>query len=363
MKKIFVGLWLAMMAFTASAQGTNTQAPSAQDKCTVSPDSCMTAPIAKACPTGKRWTTAGSGIAHCVNVDPVCPSSEKVAYDNMGNPSCVSRCSVSEYWDGSVCRACTTTSTSSGSCQSGYSGTAYRTVTTNSCTGTTSYGSWDYSSCTASCTSTYSTQSGSCPSGYTGTAYRDVENNSCSGKSYGAWDYSSCTKSPTCGSSTSSESGSCQSGYSGSATRSVTYNSCTGSTTYGSWNYSGCSPNTPSCGSSSSTESGSCPANYTGSATRTVTYNSCTGATTYGSWNNSGCTYSPSVPVVNGVCGPTGYQGPGAWCAAYCEAGTLQKGAVITKSNGMWSSCTLNYSCKGSNGGSNASCSMSGDSQ
>jgi hypothetical protein len=286
MKKILVGLWLAMMAFTASAQ----------NNCAVSPDSCMTAPIAKACPTGKRWTTAGSGIAHCVNVDPVCASSEKVAYDSLGNPSCVSRCSASEYWDGSMCRPCTTTSTASGSCQSGYTGTAYRSVTTNSCTGSTSYGAWDYSGCTVSCTSSSSYQSGSCPSGYTGTAYRSVTTNSCSGTSYGSWDYSSCSPSaPTCGTSTSSESGSCQSGYSGSAYRSVTYNSCTGSTTYGSWNYSGCSPSAPSCGSSTSTESGSCQSGYTGSASRSVTYNSCTGSTTYGSWNYSGCTYAPVV--------------------------------------------------------------------
>lgn len=288
MKKIFVGLWLAMIAFTAQAQGN----------CSLSPESCMTAPIAQACPSGKHWTTAGSGIAHCVNVDPVCASSEKVAYDSLGNPSCVSRCSASEYWNGSMCRPCTTTSNAAGSCQSGYTGTAYRSVTTNSCTGSTSYGAWDYSGCTVACTTSNSTQSGSCQSGYTGTAYRSVSTNSCTGATtYGTWDYSSCTQS--CGTSSSTQSGSCQSGYSGTAYRSVTTNSCTGSTTYGSWDYSSCSPSAPACGDSTSTEYGSCQSNYTGTASRSVTYNSCTGSTTYGSWNYSGCTYSPVVQPYN----------------------------------------------------------------
>lgn len=255
MKKIFVGLWLAVIAFTASAQGN----------CTVSPESCMTAPIAKACPVGKRWTTAGSGIAHCVNVDPVCASSEKIAYDSLGNPSCVSRCTASEYWDGSMCRPCTTTSSGTGSCQSGYTGTAYRSVTTNTCAGTTSYGSWDYSSCTQSCSTSSTTESGSCQSGYSGTAYRTVTTNSCSGStSYGSWDYSSCSSS--------------------APSTPVT------------------TPSTPSCGPSTTTENGSCQSNYTGTASRSVTSNSCTGSTTYGPWDYSGCTYSPVIEKPYDMC-------------------------------------------------------------
>lgn len=240
MKKLLVGLWLALTAFSAIAQDAT--------RCINNPETCLTAPIAKACPAGKKWSTAGSGIAHCVNVDPVCSSSEKVAYDFLGNPSCVARCSAGEYWNGASCSPCTKTSTSSGSCKAGYNGTAYRTVTTNSCTGSTSYGSWDYSNCTLACSESTSTQSGSCQSGYTGTAYRSVTTSSCSGTTYGSWDYSGCTQAPVC-SGTSS------------------------------WN-----------------ETGSCPANYSGSAYRTVTKNDCTGATTYGSWNTTNCTYSPSCP-------------------------------------------------------------------
>lgn len=239
MKKLLVGLWLALAAFSASAQDA---------RCLTNPESCLTAPIAKACPAGQKWSTAGSGIAHCVNVDPVCPSDQKVSYDYMGNPSCVNRCSAGEYWNGASCSPCTSTSTASGSCQAGYNGTAYRSVTTNACTGSTSYGSWDYSNCTVACTESSSTESGSCQAGYTGTAYRSVTTNSCSGTTYGSWDYSNCTAAPTCGS--------------------TSYN-----------------------------ESGSCPVNYTGTAYRTVTRNDCTGALTYGAWNTTSCTYSPSCPA------------------------------------------------------------------
>lgn len=238
MKKLLVGLWLALTAFSASAQDAT--------RCLTNPEACLTAPIAKSCPAGQKWSTAGSGIAHCVNVDPVCPSSEKVAHDFLGNPSCVARCSAGEFWNGASCSPCTTTSTSSGSCQAGYNGTAYRTVTTNSCAGSTSYGSWDYSNCTVACTQSTSTESGSCQAGYTGTAYRSVTTNSCSGTTYGAWSYASCTQ---------------------------------------------------SCGTSSWNESGSCPANYAGSAYRTVSRNDCTGALTYGGWNTTNCTYSPACPA------------------------------------------------------------------
>jgi len=228
MKKILVGLWLALVSFSASAQ----------DNCTVNPELCMTAPIAKSCPTGKKWTTAGSGIAHCVNVDPVCPSAEKVAYDSLGNPSCVARCTASDYWDGSVCRPCTTNSTASGSCQAGYNGTAYRSVTTNSCAGTTSYGNWDYSQCVVACTTNNWSESAACPAGYNGTMSRSNSTNSCSGTTYGGWNTSGC--SVQCTTSSRTEAGTCQSDYAGTAYRTVTSNSCTGSETYGPWNYAGC---------------------------------------------------------------------------------------------------------------------------
>lgn len=297
MKKILIGLWLSLIALSASAQ----------DKCSVSPESCMTAPIAQACPSGKKWSTTGSGVAHCVAVDPVCASSDKVAYDNMGNPSCVARCSAGTYWDGSSCQACTTTSTASGSCQSGYNGTAFRSVTTNTCAGTTNYGPWDYSGCTLACTTSTSSESASCPAGYNGTMTRTNTTNSCSGTTYGNWDQSGCTV--ACTTSTSTQAGACQANYTGTAYRTVSTNSCTGAQTYGGWNYSGCT----ACTTTTSTESGACQANYVGTAYRTVSTNTCTGAQTYGTWNYSGCSFNiicPNGQTWNG----SSCAYPAGWC-------------------------------------------------
>jgi hypothetical protein len=153
-------------------------------------------------------------------------------------------------WDQSGCTAtCTTsTSTQSASCPSGYSGTQYRTVYNNSCTGT-SYGSWDTSGCSVTpppaptCTTSSSTESASCPSGYSGTQYRSVNYNSCSGTTYGSWDQSGCSANPPpapiCTTTVTTQRGSCPSGQSGSKYRDVYTNSCTG-TTYGAWDSSGC---------------------------------------------------------------------------------------------------------------------------
>lgn len=228
MKKILVGLWLAVIAFSASAQGN----------CTVSPESCMTAPIAKACPAGKKWSTAGSGIAHCVSADPACASGEKVAYDTLGNPSCVARCTSSDFWDGSVCRPCTTTSAVSGACPSGYDGTAYKNVTTNTCAGSTIDGSWDYSSCTAACRSHMWGESQACPGGGSALMSRVNTTDSCTGTTYGAWNTNACKG--ACKNVLQTESGSCQANYTGTAYRTNIVNSCTGSITQGTWDYSGC---------------------------------------------------------------------------------------------------------------------------
>lgn len=228
MKKLIVGLWLAVISLGASAQVD----------CRLNPESCMTPPIAKACPSGQKWSTAGSGVAHCVNAEPACASADKVSYDAMGNPSCVARCATSDYWDGSACRPCSATSTASGSCQEGNSGTAYRSVTTNSCAGTTSYGNWDYSQCSQTCKTETGTEAAACPAGYNGNMTRTASTNSCSGTTYGDWDTSGC--STQCGTTTSTEQGSCQADYQGSAYRNVTDNSCTGSRTYGTWDYSNC---------------------------------------------------------------------------------------------------------------------------
>lgn len=291
MKRLILALALSLSSALAFAAG--------QNNCTASPDSCVTQPIAHACPTGYHWTTAGSNKAHCVQDDPACPVGQSVTHDYLGNPSCIT---------------CATSTTESGSCQAGYTGLAYRTKTVDSCAGTTSYSGWDYSSCSASCGTSSSTQSGSCPSGYTGTAYRSQTVNSCNGSTtYGAWDYSSCNAS--CGTSTSTESGSCQSGYTGTAYRDKTVDSCAGTTSYGAWDYSSCSPTSgsggvsPPCGSSTTTESGACQTGYTGSASRAVTTNTCTSTTSYGAWDYSGCTSCTSTNTTETSACSSGYNG------------------------------------------------------
>lgn len=151
MKQFILGLGLALFLLSSQAQTTQSGGGTGANiaTCIQSPDMCLSSPIAKSCAAGMRWSTAGTGIAHCVANDPVCPASEKVVHDFYGNPSCVSRCAPSEYWNATgECRPCATTSTSSGSCQPGYEGTAYRSVTTNVCTGSTNYSDWDYSACT-----------------------------------------------------------------------------------------------------------------------------------------------------------------------------------------------------------------------
>lgn len=42
------------------------------------------------CPGSKHWVTLGTGIAHCVLDDFVCPMAQHLVHDAIGNPSCVS---------------------------------------------------------------------------------------------------------------------------------------------------------------------------------------------------------------------------------------------------------------------------------
>ena len=54
----------------------------------ISPDTCAKPPAPRGCPPGQHWTTAGTGIAHCVGGDPVCPPGSVVDHDSRGNPFC-----------------------------------------------------------------------------------------------------------------------------------------------------------------------------------------------------------------------------------------------------------------------------------
>lgn len=51
-------------------------------------DTCRNRPLPLGCAVGKHWSLAGSGLAHCVAVDPICVGTI-LSHDALGNPSCV----------------------------------------------------------------------------------------------------------------------------------------------------------------------------------------------------------------------------------------------------------------------------------
>ena len=76
---IFVVALLPLMSRAQTAQ---------QPNCTVNPGACQSAPVPSTCLPAHHWTLMGSGIAHCVADDPVCPGGTELTHDWLGNPSC-----------------------------------------------------------------------------------------------------------------------------------------------------------------------------------------------------------------------------------------------------------------------------------
>lgn len=338
--------------------GTQPVDPNATN-CTITPQAigCVSLPTLKGCDIGKHWSLAGSGIAHCVADDFVCPWSQTLNHDALGNPFCVQNtcpvgqnlqsdgvtcaCPGSTVWNGSACVVPCTPSFEYEyqSCSSGV-GTMlhFKQVV---CPGNTIvYGPWDTSGCGAACTPFSGLDAGTCPSGTTGTAYRSATKVCPSGSmSYGPYDYSTCIPDaapPPSGSSCVPSSGldavACPSGTTGTAYRFATMSCPSGSMTYGSPDYSNCitdafpppsgsgsgsgfgpgfGPGAPTCSVSFSIESAACPAGYTGSQSRTVTQN-CPLGTSYGGWDTSGCTQNPlcdDVVVSEAQACPSGMAG------------------------------------------------------
>jgi hypothetical protein len=98
---------------------------------------CVSPSTPKDCPAGRHWSNMG-GLAHCVDVDPPCPSPNTLEHDALGNPTCKPPVITYE------------TQTRSLSCPSGQQGSGRdqeRTVTYTN--GVPSYGSWQtvYSDC------------------------------------------------------------------------------------------------------------------------------------------------------------------------------------------------------------------------
>lgn len=216
----------------------------AEARCRLTPGACASTPVAANCPAGRKWTLMGSGVAHCVDEDPVCPWGTSLTHDKMGNPSCAQNtcpsnqvlqadgkacgCPSNTGWNGSSCvpPSCYagTSTTSTASCTWG--GTKYYRETTSCPAGLygspTISGSWDESACAerpVTCTVSSYTESAACSAGRNGTMYREVSTNCPSGQygspstSYGAWNESSCAA--VCNPTQSTYGTSCGTGYTG----------------------------------------------------------------------------------------------------------------------------------------------------
>lgn len=59
-------------------------------RCKIMPGACAIAPAPAPgnCASGRKWSLAGSGVAHCVDEDPVCPWGTSLKHDFLGHPSC-----------------------------------------------------------------------------------------------------------------------------------------------------------------------------------------------------------------------------------------------------------------------------------
>jgi len=59
-----------------------------QITCAISPELCMSDPIARGCGDGRHWSAAGSGTAHCVDDDRNCADGKAAKRDEYDNLVC-----------------------------------------------------------------------------------------------------------------------------------------------------------------------------------------------------------------------------------------------------------------------------------
>lgn len=97
--KHIVGLLFAAFAVSGAAASNSSQdasrlqpkksraaAQKPQITCAVSPELCMSEPVARGCGDGRHWSSAGSGMAHCVDDDRTCAdgkAGKRDEYDNL----------------------------------------------------------------------------------------------------------------------------------------------------------------------------------------------------------------------------------------------------------------------------------------
>lgn len=56
--------------------------------CLIQPDLCLPPPTAIGCGAGKHWSSAGSGLSHCVEDDRLCKNGEPATRDEFDNLVC-----------------------------------------------------------------------------------------------------------------------------------------------------------------------------------------------------------------------------------------------------------------------------------
>lgn len=272
--------------------GCSTAAPrpgtvNTANKCLVTPDACAPAVTTSNCQPDEHWTLAGSGIAHCVKNDPVCPWGTSLTHDFLGNPSCeANTCSGGQVLqgDGKSCACPANMVLNGGSCVPQ----------------------------TPSCYEGVESRSLACAAGYTGEIVQEREtfcpSGPYGGSTTGSWQTvsSTCTQAAppptetppptTCTPGSTAEYADCASG-SGTMWRYHTTSCPSGSTgspstTVGSWNTSSCSapaspppptevpPPTSSCTESSTVSTKSCGPGFSGFIKTTTTKLCPTGSTT-----------------------------------------------------------------------------------
>ncbi len=89
---------LVLCSAPAQAQVILERAPAVKDPsrqpakrkidCSVTPDLCMTEPVALGCGTARHWSAAGSGLSHCVDDDRDCKDGKPGKRDEFDNLVC-----------------------------------------------------------------------------------------------------------------------------------------------------------------------------------------------------------------------------------------------------------------------------------
>lgn len=64
--------------------------------CSISPDLCITEPVALGCGPGRHWSSAGSGLSHCVEDDRDCKNGKPGKRDEFDNLICEDEKEVKE---------------------------------------------------------------------------------------------------------------------------------------------------------------------------------------------------------------------------------------------------------------------------